>query len=351
MAGSCLPLYPPYPVMDAELVARLPEGPNWQYEPKWDGFRCLAFCEGNKIRLQAKSGKLLTRFFPDIVEALRPVGAPCFVIDSELVIPVEGQLSFEQLQLRLHPAESRVLKLAAEHPAVMIAFDLLVDGKGALLTGLAFRERRKKLEAFHHRLCSGVSTMQLSPATTDLEQALEWFRQAGPALDGIVAKRLDVTYRSGERTGMVKYKNIRSADCVVGGFRYLEGERLIGSLLLGLYRTDGLLHHVGYTSSIKNADRKALTKELEALRAPPGFTGSAPGGPSRWSTERTGEWEPVRPELVAEVEYDHFTGGRFRHGTRFLRWRPDKAPDQCTFEQVEREATPAAFLRPIIAAG
>ncbi len=350
MAASCLPLKPPYPVMDAELVARLPEGPSWQYEPKWDGFRCLAFCEGDDIRLQAKSGKLLTRFFPDIVEALRSVRAPCFVIDSELVIPVDGRLSFEQLQLRLHPAESRVRMLAAAHPAVMIAFDLLVDAQGALLTGHVLKERRRKLESFHHRSCGGMRSIRLSPATTDLAQAFEWFRQAGPALDGIVAKRLDMTYRAGERTAMVKYKNIRSADCVVGGFRYLEGERLVGSLLLGLYRADGLLYHVGYTSSIKNADRQALTWKLEALREQPGFTGNAPGAPSRWSSERSGEWEPVRPELVAEVEYDHYTGGRFRHGTKFLRWRPDKAPNQCTFEQVEREASTAAFLRPVIAA-
>lgn len=333
--SPCLPLHPPYPVMDAESVRRLPDGPGWQYEPKWDGFRCIAFCEGNEVYLQGKSGKGLARFFPDVVAVLRTVSAKCFVIDSELVIPVDGRLSFEQLQLRLHPAESRVRKLSTEHPAVVVVFDLLVDEKGGLLTGTPLKERRRRLESFFEESGRGIDGLQLSPATTDVAQAREWFRKTGSALDGIVAKRLDMPYRSGERGGMVKYKNIRSADCVVGGFRYLEGQKLVGSLLLGLYRAEGLLHHVGYTSSIRSAERKSLTEKLEALRSPPGFTGSAPGGPSRWASERSAEWEPVKPELVVEVEYDHFTGGRFRHGTKFIRWRPDKGPWQCTLDQVE----------------
>jgi len=336
MKALALPIKPPYPVMDAELVAELPRGEGWQYEPKWDGFRCLAFRSGGTIELQSKSGKPLARYFPDVVEMLESLAARRFVIDSELLIPVDGGTSFEELQLRLHPAASRVRMLAAAHPAVMVAFDLLVDEKGRSLAAEPLKERRKALERFHAKYAKKVGGLRLSPATTSLKQAREWLRRAGPTLDGIVAKRLDLGYRSGDRTGMVKYKVIRTADCVVGGFRYLEGTKAVGSLLLGLYGEDGLLHHVGFTSSIKDEDRKALTAKLERMRKPPGFTGRAPGGPSRWSTERTGEWEPLKPVLVAEVAYDQYTGGRFRHGTRFLRWRPDKAPAQCTFDQVEK---------------
>jgi ATP-dependent DNA ligase len=329
--------------MDAEPVPRLPRGGAWQYEPKWDGFRCLAFRGRETVELQAKSGKLLTRFFPDIVSLLRSVPASRFVIDSELVIPVGGGLSFEELQLRLHPAASRVRRLAAARPATMVAFDLLVDEAGRLLTAKPLRERRKALERFHAKFAKALDRLRLSPATADPERALEWLRRAGPSLDGIVAKRLDMDYRSGERTGMVKFKTIRSADCVVGGFRYLQGAKAVGSLLLGLYGDDGLLHHVGFTSSIRDEDRGALTGRLERLRRPPGFTGRAPGGPSRWSSGRSGDWEPLKPVLVAEVAYDQFTGGRFRHGTKFLRWRPDKDPRQCRFDQVERRPA-AGFL-------
>jgi ATP-dependent DNA ligase len=338
MKALPLPIHPPFPVMDAEPVRELPRGPEWQYEPKWDGFRCLAFRDGETIELQSKSGKPLARYFPDVVTMLGSLPARRFVIDSELVIPVDGGTSFEELQLRLHPAASRVRKLAAAHPAVMIAFDLLVDQAGRSLAARPLKERRKALERFYADFAKGVKRLRLSPATADRTQALEWLRRAGNALDGIVAKRLDLDYRSGDRTGMVKYKVIRTVDCVVGGFRYLEGKKVVGSLLLGLYGDDGLLHHVGFTSSIKDEDRKALTARLERLRKPPGFTGRAPGGPSRWSTERTGEWEPLKPVLVVEVAYDQYTGGRFRHGTRFLRWRPDKAPAQCTSDQVERRS-------------
>jgi ATP-dependent DNA ligase len=320
--------------MDAQSVDRLPLGDGWEYEPKWDGFRCLAFRDGDEIELQAKSGKSLTRYFPDIAAMLRSLRANLFVIDSELVIRKGGALSFEELQLRLHPAETRVQKLAADHPATMIAFDLLVDGDGTLLTKRVLEERKKALEAFYGFFAEECSFLRLSPATRNAEEAREWFRQSGGDLDGIIAKRLDADYHSGERSGMVKFKNIRSVDCVVGGFRYGEGKRTVGSLLLGLYGEDGLLHHVGYTSSLKETDREAITRRLEALRDTPGFTGRSPGGPSRWSTERSGEWEPLKPELVVEVEYDHATGGRFRHGTRFMRWRPDKAPRQCTFDQL-----------------
>jgi len=336
MKDLALPIKPPYPVMDAEPVRELPRGPEWQYEPKWDGFRCLAFRGGETVELQSKSGKPLARYFPDVVEMLKSLRAPRFVIDSELVIPVDGGTSFEELQLRLHPAASRVRKLAAAHPAVMVAFDLLADEKGRSLLAAPLKDRRKALELFHAHFAKDVDRLRLSPATTSLKKAQGWLRRAGATLDGIVAKRLGFGYRSGDRTGMVKYKVIRTADCVVGGFRYLEGTKVVGSLLLGLYGEDGLLHHVGFTSAIKDEERKALTARLERLRRAPGFTGRAPGGPSRWSTERTGEWEPLKPVLVVEVAYDQFTGGRFRHGTRFLRWRPDKAPAQCTFDQLEK---------------
>lgn len=334
MLFAGLPVKPPYPVMDAQLVAELPEGPDWQYEPKWDGFRCLAFRDREDLELQAKSGKTLARYFPEVVEMLKSLRAARFVLDSELVISVKGELSFEALQLRLHPAASRVQKLAKAYPATMMVFDLLVDGKGRPLLAAPLKKRRTALEDFVSRFAGKEKGIQLSPAAVDMNTALAWFRAAGPSLDGVVAKRLDMGYRSGDRTGMVKYKNIRSADCVVGGFRYLAGKKLVGSLLLGLYGDDGLLHHVGYTSSIKDADRRAVTKKLEAIRRPPGFTGRSPGGQSRWSAERSAEWESVKPKLVVEVMFDHFTGGRFRHGTKFMRWRPDKAPEQCTFEQL-----------------
>ena len=336
MRFAYLPVNPPYPVMDARLIAELPEGAGWQYEPKWDGFRCLAFRDADDIELQAKSGKSLTRYFPEVVVMLKSLSADRFVVDSELVIAVKKELSFEQLQLRLHPAESRVRKLANEYPATMILFDLLVDERGEPFVNEALQRRREQLELFHKKYAKGIDRLQLSPATTDVKEARAWFEAAGSALDGIVAKRLDLEYRSGDRTGMVKYKNVRSVDCVVGGFRYLERQKLVGSLLLGLFE-DGLLHHVGCTSSISGNERKSLTRRLEALRQPPGFTGRSPGGPSRWSSERSGEWEPLKPELVVEVKYDHFSGGRFRHGTKFIRWRPDKAPSQCTFDQVKQK--------------
>ena len=208
------------------------------------------------------------------------------------------------------------------------------------------RERREFLETFARSNFRSVKQLRLSPATADHTIATEWFNKAGADLDGILAKRLDAPYASGERTAMVKVKQIRTADCVVGGFRYARDSRLLGSLLLGLYGDDGLLHHVGFTSAFKASERRELTKKFEALKKSPGFTGSAPGGPSRWSTDRTGEWEPVDPRVVIEVAYDHFTGGRFRHGTKFLRWRPDKNPRQCTVDQVEhRQGKSLALLQ------
>ncbi len=331
--------------MEAKSVDEIPAGDAWQYEPKWDGFRCIAFRDGADVYLQSKAGQPLARYFPDVASAVAELKPKRFVIDGELVIPVGGVLSFDELQLRLHPAASRVQKLAAAHPAILIAFDLLADEQGASLLKSPLRERRAALEKFAKQNLSARGAVRLSPATTRLEQAQKWFAKVGGNLDGVIAKQLDAAYASGERTAMVKVKQIRSADCVVGGFRYATDSKLIGSLLLGLYGDDGLLHHVGFSSAFKASERRELTKRFEALKKAPGFTGNAPGGPSRWSTERSGEWEPVDPITVVEVTYDHFTGGRFRHGTKILRWRPDKAPRQCTFEQVEhREGKSLALL-------
>jgi ATP-dependent DNA ligase len=337
-------LKPPIPPMEARPVEEIPTGDSWQYEPKWDGFRCLAFRDGNKIFLQSKNGQPLARYFPDVVASLAQLPQQQFVLDGELVIPVGGALSFDELQLRLHPAARRVQKLAAANPAVYIVFDLLAGHPKSDLT-LNLRERRRLLEKFAHSNLRSTEDIRLSPATTDFIVANNWFGKTGRDLDGIIAKRLDAAYASGERTAAVKVKKIRTADCVIGGFRYATTKCVIGSLLLGLYGDDGLLHHVGFISGFKAADRRELTEKFEALMKPPGFTGNAPGGPSRWSTERTGEWKPVDPKTVVEVAYDHFTGGRFRHATRFLRWRPDKDPRQCTMDQVEhREGKALALL-------
>jgi len=331
--------------MEARSVDEIPVGDEWQYESKWDGFRCIAFRDGDKIFLQSKAGQPLARYFPDVLEALRRLPAKRFVLDGELAIPFNGALSFDELQLRLHPAASRVQKLAAAHPALFIVFDLLADSAGRSLLARPLRERRKQLEPFARANFKTKTAVRLSPATTDLKQAKKWFDKTGGDLDGVIAKLIDTPYASGERTAVMKIKQIRTADCVVGGFRYATGARVIGSLLLGLYDDDGLLHHVGFTSAFKASERPALTKKFEKLRKAPGFTGNAPGGPSRWSTERTGEWEPVDPKIVVEVTYDHFTGGRFRHGTKIVRYRPDKAPRQCTMDQVEhREGKSLALL-------
>jgi ATP-dependent DNA ligase len=331
-----LPLKQSYLPMEAKSVEQLPSGDEWQYEPKWDGFRCLAFRDGARVDLQSKSGQPLGRYFPEIVEALQKLKAKQFVIDGEIVVPIKGKFSFDDLLMRIHPAASRISKLAKETPAKLIVFDLLVDEGGKSLVDEALAKRRKKLDAFAKKFFAKNKSIELSPCTPDLKIAKDWLRGAGVDLDGVIAKQIDLPYQSGNRHGMVKVKRLRTADCVVGGFRYASEGKMIGSLLLGLYDEKGLLHHVGFSSSFKAGEKPALTKKVEALIKPPGFTGNAPGGPSRWATERSAEWYPLAPKLVVEVQYDHFTGGRFRHGTKFLRWRPDKKPQQCTFEQVKR---------------
>ncbi len=332
-----LPIKPGYEPMEARTVAAPPIGPQWQYEPKWDGFRCLAFRDGREVDLRSKSGQPLARYFPELVAALRAVPAPRFVLDGEIVVPVDGELSFDALLLRLHPASSRVARLSSETPALLLAFDLLVDADGVKLTRQPLSERRARLEQFAKGSLRGNRLIGLSPATRHVAQAREWL-DGHSGTDGIVAKRLDLPYQSGERTGVQKIKRIRTADCVVGGFRYAAKGTLVGSLLLGLYDDDGVLHHVGFTSSLTADERARITPLLERLKGGEGFTGRAPGGPSRWSTARSSEWEALEPTLVVEVQYDHYANGRFRHGTRFLRWRPEKAPRQCRLSHVERAA-------------
>jgi ATP-dependent DNA ligase len=329
-----LPIKPPFPPMEALLVSEIPAGPNWEYEPKWDGFRCLAFRDGKHVELQSKSCQPLERYFPEVVEALLKLKASKFVLDGELVIPVSGGFSFDDLLQRIHPAASRVTKLSRETPAHFIVFDLLVDDTGKALIDLPLSKRREKLESFARKHLARNKSIELSPKTKNVKVAREWLSTSGLKLDGVIAKRLDLPYRSGERDGMQKVKRMRTADCVVGGFRYASKGKAVGSLLLGLFDDDGLLHHCGYTSSFTEEQKKELTRQLEPLIKPPGFTGNKPGGPSRWSTKKTSEWEPLQTKLVAEVQFDHFTGGRFRHGTKFLRWRPDKKPKQCTFKQL-----------------
>jgi len=341
-----LPLRADYAPMEARLVDAIPIGPEWQYEPKWDGFRCLAFRDGDSVVLRSRSGKPLERYFPDVVEAVRAVPAAHFVLDGELVVPVGAHLAFDELLQRIHPAASRVQRLAAERPAMYIVFDLMVDEEGRSLVAQPLSERRRRLEAFSRRYLASAASIRLSPATDDVEAARAWLARAGGNLDGIVAKVRGVPYLSGTRDGMIKVKRGRTADCVVGGFRYATNAKVVGSLLLGLYDDAGLLQHVGFTSGFAAPERKALLARLRPLLGGRGFTGNAPGGPSRWSTERSGEWEPLEPKLVVEVGYDQVTAGRFRHGTRFMRWRPDKAPRQCTMEQLEAGARPrlAALL-------
>ncbi len=332
--------------MEAKVVATLPDGPGWQFEPKWDGFRCLAFKSGADVELRAKSGKPLGRYFPEMIAGLAGAAANEFVLDGELMVPVGETLSFAALQDRVHPAPSRIRKLAAETPALLVLFDCLATAAAGPLLGASLADRRAALE----RVMAGFAPadpVRLSPFTHDHQQAAAWLERAHGALDGVIAKRIGAPYAPGKRD-MLKVKTHRSADCVVGGFRYGKGTRVVGSLLLGLYNTEGKLDHVGFTSAISSAEKPSLTRRLEALRGGEGFTGEAPGGPSRWATEQSTAWEKLAPELVVEVSYDQVTDGRFRHGTMLLRWRPDKAARQCTTDQIGEEATPGELVRRLL---
>ena len=328
-----LPVQPPFPPMEAKLVDDIPDGALWQYEPKWDGFRCLAFRDGDTVELQSKAGQPLGRYFPEIVEAVRALKPNKFVLDGEIVILLNGHLSFDDLLMRIHPAASRIKKLSVETPATFLVFDLLVDDKGHSLVEETQAARRERLELFF-KTFKGNSSIRLSPMTRERAEAEKWMKElAATGFDGVVAKALDQAYQSGERA-MRKIKSIRTADCVVGGFRYASKGGEVGSLLLGVYNDAGQLDHIGFSSSFTAGERKELKKILKPYMNGEGFSGKAPGGPSRWSTERSGEWEKLEPKLVCEVKYDHFSGGRFRHGSKFLRWRPDKDPKSCTYEQL-----------------
>jgi ATP-dependent DNA ligase len=335
-----LPISIDFAPMEATLVREIPQGEGWTYEPKWDGFRCLAFRDGDRIDLRSKSGKPLARYFPDVVEIIRSVAAPRFVLDGELVVAVDGALVFDELLKRIHPAASRVRKLAEERPASLIVFDQLVDAGGNALVDRPLSERLAVLDTFMSKYCDHPALHQ-SPRSTRLDVAGRWFTGDFGGLDGVMAKRMDEPYRSGDRTAMSKVKRLRTAECVVGGFRWTRDGSAVASMLLGVYDTDELLHHVGFCSAMNARLREEVGERLIPLRGGDGFSGRAPGGPSRWRREGSADWEPVRLEVVIEVEYDHFSGGRFRHGTRFLRWRPDKAPRQCRMEQIEQEAASA----------
>ncbi len=325
-------------------VERIPDGPQWEYEPKWDGFRALVFRDGDEIEIQSKSGQPLARYFPEIVERLRALRAKKFVLDGELMLQIGDELSFDALLQRIHPAESRVARLAKETPSRLVVFDLLVDAHGQDRTGDVLDVRREVLEAFAKQFFEGDDPT-LSPATYDRAVVDQWFARVGNALDGVIAKRRDLPYASGTRGAAVKIKNLRTADCVVGGYRLNKDKSGVGSLLLGLYDEQGKLNHVGFTSGFKTRERSPLLKQLRSLEKPPGFTGTSPGGPSRWrQTEEP--WFPLDPKLVVEVQYDHVTGNRFRHGTKLIRFRPDKAPRQCTMDQLRTDeaASPLQFF-------
>ncbi len=375
-----LPIQPPYPPAEAKSVAALPHESGWLYEPKWDGFRCLAFRQGDEVVLQSKAGQPLGRYFPEIVTALLALPARKFVLDGELVIRSGAGLDFDALLQRIHPAASRIQRLSQETPATYMVFDLLVDEKGRSLASKPLSARRMALQEFaaanidgepdrkrsnkaglKTTLSGSDARIMLSPASADFATAEKWMREgAASGWDGVVAKRLDCEYMSGERTGMVKIKRIRTADCVVGGFRWAREQKLsredakesksassktadskkrpteeVGSLLLGLYNKNGELDHIGFSASFSREERRKLKSILKPYMGGKGFTGKAPGGPSRWTRDaRDTEWFPLKPKLVGEFQYDHFSGGRFRHGTKFLRWRPDKKPEQCTMEQI-----------------
>jgi ATP-dependent DNA ligase len=329
--------------MLAKLARDLPDGAGWSYEPKWDGFRCVVFRDGDEAELGSRNGRPLNRYFPEVLEPLRAALPSRAVVDGELVIATPGGLDFDLLSLRIHPAASRVAKLAAETPSSFVAFDALAEADEDLRRQ-PFADRRARLE----RMVTNTASVHLTPATTDRDVAERWFDEfEGAGLDGVVAKALDAPYAEGERT-MVKVKHQRTADCVVAGYRTHKDGKGVGSLLLGLYDDDGNLHHVGVASSFPAPLRRELTGQVapyreDALRDHPwrewaqaeGSSTRMPGAPSRWNAEKDLSWEPLRPELVAEVAYEHLQGDRFRHTARFVRWRPDRDPRSCTYEQLE----------------
>lgn len=352
MALDDLPVPPPLEPMLAKASDGLPEGDGWLFEPKWDGFRAIVFRDGDDMLIQSRDLKPLDRYFPELAAPLAAALPPRCVLDGEVVISRGGSLDFEALLLRIHPAASRVKMLAEESPASFVAWDLLALGDDDL-TAVPQGERRARLEAV---LGSAAAPIHLTPATRDRALAADWFdRFEGAGLDGVVAKRLDAPYQPGKRA-MLKIKHQRTADCVVAGFRWHKNGpgTHVGSLLLGLFDDEGTLHHVGITSSFTWDRRASLVAELAPLRdgaldahpwrewAEWSSAGDAdasgqrlPGATSRWNRGKDLSWEPLRTERVVEVAYDHLQGSRFRHATTFKRWRPDKPPSACRYDQLE----------------
>jgi ATP-dependent DNA ligase len=315
--------------MLAKLEEEIPEGEGWRYEPKWDGFRALVFRDGAKTELISRNGQPLSRYFPELLPAFEQALPERCVVDGEIVIAGKKGLDFDALLQRVHPAASRVEKLSRETPASFVAFDLLALGDDDLRPA-SFDQRRAKLEA----ALAELDAVRLTPQTDSPQVARRWFtRYEGAGLDGVVAKQGALRYVEGERV-MVKVKHRRTAECVVGGYRTAKGGG-VGSLLLGLYDEDGTLHYVGHTSSFRAKERKELLERLAPYEGGTSFgEGRSPGGPSRWNRGARTEWTPLAPRLVCEVAFDHLQGERFRHAATFLRWRPDKRPDECTFEQL-----------------
>jgi len=354
-----LPFEPPIQPMLSTAAAELPSGDGWQFEPKWDGFRTLVFRDDDEILLQSRDEKPMNRYFPELIAPLAKALPDRCVVDGEVVIVGAAGLDFEALLLRIHPAASRVKLLAEETPASFVAWDLLALGDEDLRE-LPLEKRRERLEQV---LGGAVPPVHLSPATRDRALAEDWFRRfEGAGLDGVMAKRLEAPYRAGERT-MIKVKHKRTADCVIAGFRWHKNGAgtMIGSLLLGLYDDRGTLHHVGVTSAFTNAVRKQLVEELAPLRknaleghpwrdwAEAQMGQRMPGATSRWNRGKDLSWEPLRPERVCEVSYDHMQGTRFRHAAHFVRWRPDKRPEDCRYDQLE--VTPAYELERVFGGG
>ncbi len=322
--------------METRQVARIPEGEEWIYEPKWDGFRCLAFRDRNDVELQSKSGESLTRYFPEIVTALKTSVTQRFVTDGELIVTDGARSDFDALLQRIHPAESRVRRLASETPASYVLFDLLAEGRKAIYRQI-LRARRQQLEAFAERNFETSPTVRLSPVTADIALAQRWLGGSLARLDGVIAKR-NVPYAFGSRDAVLKIKRSYAADCVIGGFR-TSADGAIASILLGLYDDEGKLNHVGFVGSMSAPERRRAAELLKPIVEPPGFTGNAPGGPSRWRRGKDAQWFPVQPKIVVEVAFDHVTAHRFRHAARLLRWRPDKPPRQCSMEQLLQAVT------------
>jgi ATP-dependent DNA ligase len=315
-----LPLQPPIKPQLAKSARELPEGEEWRYEPKFDGFRTIVFRDGDEVQLQSRNGRPMNRYFPDVVEQVLALPHDRLVLDGEMIVVVDGIQEFDLLSQRIHPAASRVERLRKETPAALVAFDLLAEGD-EVLCSLPYEERRERLAAVV------ADPVELTPMTPDKDDAGQWLTGTS---EGVIAKQRDAPYRPGERTGMVKIKRVRTADAVVAAFRFGKEEGTLGSLILGMYDDDGQLHIVGHTSGFKAKEKRELIAKLEPYRT--GERGS--GEPSRWKSDEELVWEGLRPELVVEVAFDHITGQRIRHGSKLLRWRDDKDPHECHISQL-----------------